>query len=147
MSTMLRLAVCKKLRLSATASQADIYRAALSKIGAFGRSMPAMPNKPYRQWTDSEKDSFWREWSSGGPIPDGGVPALPSDLREVYFQERSKYVRSEHKPRTVANIDSWGGRLVQVDSVDGEWAIVSFPGYDRDPKRIKKSDLRDIRQG
>lgn len=33
MSTTLRLAVCKKLKLSATATQADIYRAALRKIG------------------------------------------------------------------------------------------------------------------
>lgn len=36
MST-LRLEVCKKLRLSATASQTDIYRAALKKIALSGQ--------------------------------------------------------------------------------------------------------------
>lgn len=41
-----RAAVCKKLALSATATQADIYRAALKKIGAFGgRVSPENPPK------------------------------------------------------------------------------------------------------
>lgn len=60
----LRAAVCKKLSLSATATQADIYRAALKKIGAFAE----LPNWYLRECTDAVREVAERSgarWKSG----------------------------------------------------------------------------------